>query len=81
MRENEIEKPGKPLQRLAVITLAWFFILGGIAGLFLPIVPGGVLVIAGAFMLTPKNALLHRLVEKWRARFPFLTRAYSRFDP
>jgi len=74
MPENEIEKPHKPLQRLAVIFLAWVFILGGVAGLFLPIVPGGVLIVAGALMLTPKNALLQRLVEKWRARFPFLGR-------
>lgn len=74
MPGNEIEKPRKPLQRLAVISLAWVFILGGVAGLFLPIVPGGVLIVAGALMLTPKNALLQRLVEKSRARFPFLGR-------
>ena len=72
-------KTEKPLRRIAVVALGWIFILGGIAGLLIPILPGGVLIFAGALILNPQNTWLGRALDKCRVRFPFLERTFRRF--
>jgi len=57
-----------PLKRVAILALGWSLVLGGIIGLFLPIVPGVFLIVAGALMLSPQCAWLRRALEKCRAR-------------
>ena len=79
MQQSGITKPQKALQRVAVVSLGWVFIVVGIAGLFLPILPGGVLILAGVLLLNPESPLLRRVLEKCRARFAFLDRALKRF--
>ena len=79
MQEIGITKTQKPPQRIPVVALGWIFILGGIVGLFIPVLPGGVLIFAGALMLRPQSTLLRRALEKCRVRFPFLQRAFKRF--
>ena len=79
MQEMENIKPPRLAQRVVIITLGWILIIGGIVGLFLPILPGGVLLLAGALILSPQSALLRRALEKCRARFPLLERALKRF--
>jgi hypothetical protein len=56
------------LKRVAILALGWVLVLGGIISLFLPIVPGGFLIVAGALMLSPQCAWLRRALEKYRAR-------------
>jgi hypothetical protein len=56
-----------PLKRVAILALGWSLVLGGIIGLFLPIVPGGFLIVAGALMLSPQCAWLRRALEKCRS--------------
>jgi hypothetical protein len=68
----------KPPQRFAAIALGWIFILGGVAGLFLPVLPGIVLIFAGALMVSPQNKWLQNAREKCRVRFPFLEQACRR---
>jgi hypothetical protein len=80
MQEIAIAKVQKPLQRIAVVALGWILMIGGIVGLFLPFVPGAVLIVAGALMLKPQRAWLRRAPEKCRARFPVLERALGRFS-
>jgi hypothetical protein len=75
MQQIGITKTQKLPQRVAIIALSWIFILGGIVGLFIPVLPGGVLIFAGALMLSPHNTLLRRILEKCRLRFPLLERA------
>jgi hypothetical protein len=58
-----------PLKRVALLAFGWVLVLGGIIGLFLPIVPGGFLIVAGALMLSPRCAWLRRLLEKYRIRY------------
>jgi len=74
------KKKEKPLQRIAVVALGWIFVLGGIVGLFIPILPGGVLILAGALMLSPQSTWLRRALDKCRLRFPFLERTFKRFS-
>ena len=63
-----------PLKRVAILAFGWSLVLGGIIGLFLPIVPGGILIAAGALMLTPRCAWLRRAIEKCHARSHDLSR-------
>lgn len=64
----------KPLKRAAILALGWVLVLGGIIGLFLPVVPGGFLIVAGAHMLSPQYAWLRQALEKYRARSHVLGR-------
>ncbi len=79
MQETRNGKAQTLPQHIAVIALGWILILGGIFGLFLPVLPGGALILAGALVLSPRSTLLRRVVEKCRARFPFLERVSRRF--
>jgi uncharacterized membrane protein YbaN (DUF454 family) len=78
MQEIGTTKPQKPLHPVVAVTLGWVLILGGTAGLFLPILPGVVLLFAGAGMLSTKSTLLQHVLEKCRVRFPFLERTFKR---
>ena len=75
-----ITKSQNPLLRIAVVALGWILILGGIVGLFLPIIPGAVLIVVGALLVNPRWTWLRRMLEKCRVRFPVLAHAFSRFS-
>ena len=66
MRSHSYGSP--ECKRVAILALGWSLVLSGIVGLFLPIVPGGFLIVAGALMLSPQCAWLRRALEKCRAR-------------
>jgi len=77
--EDMVAKTQTPLQRILLISLGWILTLVGIAGLFLPVLPGLFLIVAGALMLCPRSVWPQR-AEKYRARFPALDRALTRFS-
>ena len=70
----------RPLKRVATLALGWVLVLGGIVALFLPVAPGGFLIVVGALMLSSQYAWLRRALEKCRVRFPVLERAFRRFS-
>jgi hypothetical protein len=70
----------KPPHRIVVVALGCIFIIGGIGGLFIPILPGAALIFAGVLMLSPQSAWVPRALEKCRLRFPFLERAFKRIS-
>ena len=72
--ENNAATLKTPLKRVALLVFGWVLVLGGIIGLFLPIVPGGILIAAGTLMLTPQCAWLRRAIEKCHARSHDLSR-------
>jgi len=80
MQEIGITKSQNPLRRIAVVALGWILILGGIVGLFLPIIPGVVLIVIGALLVKPQWAWARRMLEKCRVRFPVLAPAFRRFS-
>ena len=80
MEDTGITESQNPLLRIAVVPLGWILILGGIVGLFVPIMPGAVLIIAGALLVNPQWAWLQRILEKCRVRFPVLAPAFRRFS-
>jgi hypothetical protein len=77
--EAIVAKAQNQLERVALVAFGWILTLVGILGLFLPIVPGALLIVAGALMLSPRSVWLQR-AEKCRARFPVLDRAVTRFS-
>lgn len=72
----KVEKP----PRIAAVALGWILLLGGIIGLFLPIVPGGLLIVVGALMLNPRCAWLRRALESCQVQFPGLRRVFRRLS-
>jgi len=80
MQEIGITKTQKRFQRIAVVALGSALMLGGIIGLFLPVVPGDLLIGAGVLMLSTQYAWLRQAVEKCRARFPFVRRTLIRLS-
>jgi uncharacterized membrane protein YbaN (DUF454 family) len=77
--EIGIAKVQKP-PRIAAVVLGWALLLGGIIGLFLPIVPGGLLIVVGALTLSPQGSWLRRALENCQVRFPALKRAFRRLS-
>ena len=80
MQEIGITKTQKPFQRIAVVALGSALMLGGIIGLFLPVVPGDLLIGVGVLMLSTQYAWLRQAVEKCRARVPFVRRTLTRLS-
>jgi len=80
MQKIGVAKTQKPLQRIAFVALGWILIIAGIVGLFLPVVPGTFLIVAGALMLQPQRTWLRRALETCRVRFPVLERAFRRYS-
>lgn len=70
---GEIQTPRKPLRRIAVAALGWTLVMGGVAGLLLPFVPGWLLMVLGALVLNTEHPRLRRALDKLRGRFPALT--------
>ena len=66
-------------KRVMTIFVGWLLIVCGIAGLFLPIVPGAPLLLAGAFILFSDCEQLHRVTGTFRTRFPRLGHFFERF--
>jgi len=60
------------LRSATLFTLGWLLVFGGIVGLFLPIVPGAVLILAGVAVLSPQFVCLRRALGKCRERFSVL---------
>jgi uncharacterized membrane protein YbaN (DUF454 family) len=54
-------------------------IVCGIAGLFVPIVPGIPMLLAGVFILFPDCERLNRMTGTFRTRFPWLGHFFERF--
>jgi len=78
--EDIIDKTQTPLQRIALVALGWILTLVGIAGLFLPVLPGIFLIVAGALMLSRRSPWLRRALKRCRVQFPVLDRAFRRFS-
>jgi len=68
-------EPGR--KRWMVLLSGWTFIVLGIAGLFLPVLQGILLLMIGLIILSSEYAWAHRLVKRVRKRFP---RAAAHFD-
>jgi len=80
---GEIQTLQKSLRRIAVVALGWSLVIGGIAGLLVPVVPGWLLLVFGALVLNTEHPWLRRALDKLSGRFPALNRVLnqSRVEP
>ncbi len=58
------------LVRIGLLMLGWILVILGIAGLFLPILQGVLLIVAGLWVLSLESKTAHRILENIRHRFP-----------
>jgi uncharacterized membrane protein YbaN (DUF454 family) len=66
-------------KRVMTLFVGWLLIVCGIAGLFLPILPGAPLLLAGVFIVFYDCERLHRVTGAFRRRFPRLANFIERF--
>lgn len=79
MRDAGILKKEKS-SRSVLVVLGWILLLGGALGTVLHFVAGVILMTAGAFILNRQHGWLRQTVDKCRARFPGLARAWSQIE-
>lgn len=62
----------KKIKDLLITICGWFFIVLGIAGLFLPIVQGILFLLIGLLLLSKKSMWAKRILNMVRRRYPKL---------
>ncbi len=62
-------------KRVLILIVGWFFILLGIAGLFLPILQGVLFILIGLIILSSEYVWAHHLLQRLKERFPKIGRA------
>lgn len=60
------------VRRWALLATGWFFVVLGIAGLFLPVLPGILFILIGLLILSSEYVWAHRLLERVKQGFPIL---------
>ena len=60
----------RTIRRWLILGLGWLFVILGIAGLFLPILPGLLFILIGLVLLSGESAWLRRRLDRLRARYP-----------
>ena len=58
------------IKRWTLLAAGWFFIVLGIAGLFLPILQGILFLLIGLLILSSEYVWAHRILSRLRERFP-----------
>jgi len=61
------------IKRALLLVTGWAFVLVGIAGLFLPVLQGVLMILIGLVILSGEYVWAHRLLQKLRARYPRLS--------
>jgi len=65
------------LKRICILCLGWFFIVLGIAGLFLPVIQGILFLLIGFFILSHESKWAKGILNKIMIRYPAIN---ERFD-
>ena len=61
-------------KRILILIIGWFFLLLGIAGLFLPILQGVLFILIGLIILSSEYVWAHHLLQRLKEKFPKLGR-------
>jgi len=67
------------MKRIVKLIAGWAFIVLGVAGLFLPVLPGLVFLLVGLTILSTEHRWARRLMIRLRRRFPKASRELRRF--
>ena len=66
------------LKRIFRYIFGIFFLILGVAGLFLPILQGILFIIAGLLILAPESRRIRRLLDTLRKKYPAVFRSAER---
>lgn len=66
------------IKRWVLVSVGWIAVSLGVAGLFLPLLPGILLLIVGLWILSSEYHWARRWSVKLRQRFPEATRKFHR---
>lgn len=77
MQETSTANVQMTIRRSALLAFGWALVLGGIVGLFLPVVPGALLILAGGAIVSPQSAWFRRALEKCRVPVLALKRPFG----
>ena len=58
------------MKRILRHVLGWFFVVLGIAGLFLPLLQGILFILVGVIILAPEIPLFRKLLSELQRRYP-----------
>lgn len=61
-------------KRILILIVGWFFVLLGIAGLFLPILQGVLFILIGLIILSSEYVWAHHLLQRIKEKFPRIGR-------
>lgn len=70
-----VERPRHRLSlpaRIVIFVLGWALVVVGVAGLFLPVLQGGLTLLAGAALLSIDNQMVYRFLRRGLHRWPWL---------
>ena len=60
-------------KKLALLLIGWGFILAGMVGMILPVLPGIVFMLIGLLILSSEYVWASNLLQKIRTRFPAMS--------
>ncbi len=60
------------MKKILIVLAGWTFLLLGLVGLVLPIVPGLIFIVFGLVILSTEYIWAHHLLARCRERFPWL---------
>jgi len=61
------------LNQSVVLVIGWSLVVLGVLGLFLPVLQGVLLLLAGLSVLSSEYVWAHKILQRLRARFPGLS--------
>lgn len=64
-------------RRMLKLILGWFFMVLGVAGLFLPILQGVLFLAIGLIILAQEQPWAHRLLTRIRHRYPHMAEMFD----
>ena len=73
------KRRNQPIKAVILIVTGWLFILAGVAGLVLPVVPGAILLVGGVMLLSRHYAWARRLLAAGRRRYPQVWRSIHNY--
>ena len=62
--------PSRPMKRVLILVVGWFFVVLGIIGSFLPVLQGILFLLVGLIILSSEYVWAHRLLARLRDHFP-----------
>jgi uncharacterized membrane protein YbaN (DUF454 family) len=68
------------VKRWLILGVGWFFVIAGLAGLFLPFLQGILFLLIGLAILARESEWAHNLLHRLRRRFPKISAQFDQAE-